>query len=104
MPYRLVWEDAPKDESLPVLKELPEGIEEDAFILRWHSKRRKVHVVINGEFVQYHYCPECGGWIPGDYYEASVNTLDTRHLAGLHGTEYYCRRCGYQVAFEGMMS
>lgn len=104
MPHRMVWYDAPHDENLPVLQELPEGIQEDQFMARWHPNRREARGRINDAYKTYVYCRRCGGWIEGKYYTSRVNTLNSRQLAGRQGTEYYCPRCGEQVDFEGIMS
>ena len=49
-----------------------------------------------------YFCPVCNGWIPCDPYRHEVNTLAP--LAGRKGTEFYCRRCGGEIGFSGVMS
>ena len=51
-----------------------------------------------------YYCGNCKGWImgePNDYY---INNLAPEHLAGRRGHDYYCRRCGENVGFSGIVS
>lgn len=104
MPFRTIWEPNPSDKSLPVLKEeeLPAGVRE--FLPGFSDRHRTKSGVVDDEYKSFHYCPRCGGWIPGDYYTYGVNNLDTRHLAGRSGTSYACRRCGDEVDFNGIMS
>lgn len=101
MPYRQVYEEPPKDMKLAVLKDLPDGVTERK---TWFSNLREADGHIDKKWVFYHFCPKCEGWIEGDANKYPVNTLDSRHLAGRQGDEYYCRRCGYQIAFIGLMS
>jgi hypothetical protein len=93
MPYELYWVPPPTDASLPVLAEPPEGAED------WGFDGPKVIRVGRD---RYHHCHRCAGWIPGDATESRVNTLGP--LSGRCGVEFYCRRCGWEIAFSGMMS
>ncbi len=103
MPYSQHYFPAPKNPSLPVLKELPPGIAEDG--RQWiHNLREASGYVAKGDYHFYTYCDHCGGWIRGHANEYEVNTLAPHQLAGRRGTEYYCQRCGEQLAFSGMMS
>jgi hypothetical protein len=106
MPYREVWYPAPTNESLPVLSELPTGYEED----RWRMGARQAtarfgldgHPHFEAKPRAYHYCHRCGGWVPGEPYTSEVSNLGP--LSGRKGTEYYCRRCGKEIGFVGMVS
>lgn len=101
MPWSQHWEPAPKDMSLPVMENLPEGVAEQR---QWFSSLREADGYINGEWKQYYFCHWCKGWIEGHANEYSVNTLNPGKLAGRQGTEYCCRRCGREIAFNGLMS
>jgi hypothetical protein len=94
MPYIQQWIPAPIDKSIPVLEEMPEGAREFSTGLSY----RICHV----KGIEYHYCPECKGWIEGSPNEFKVDTLAP--LVGRRGIEYYCKRCGYELAFIGIMS
>lgn len=98
MPWQQRWVPAPKNKSLPVLKELPPGQQrvQDS----WLGGAKTGYV--NGE--PYHWCDRCGGWIEGEANEYSVNTLNSSMLCGRRGKEYYCRRCGEEIGFMGMRS
>lgn len=101
MPYRQVWfDEPPKDPTLKTHESLPDGITE-----RHHlGDIREAYGYIGEVYVSYHFCHFCNGWIEGHVRESEVNNLDTRRLAGRQGTEYYCRRCGRQIGFFGLMS
>ena len=104
MPWKQVWEPSPSDLNMPVLTELPEGVNEQSN--HWTSMvgLREANGRIDGEWVTFTHCNYCKGWIKGGAFESQVNTLDSRRLAGRQGTEYYCRRCGHELAFFGMVS
>lgn len=102
MPWRQVYEPAPKNERLPILENLPNGVEEKSFSL---SAIREAWGHPTPEtFASYYHCYRCGGWIEGQPNSYQVNTLNPAMLAGRQGTEYYCRRCGEQIGFDGLMS
>lgn len=96
MPYRQVYEEAPKNPKLPVLEKLPDGVHQSG--LTWGTKEAY------GNHQHFYYCPHCKGWIEGHANEYQVNNLDSAHLAGRQGTEWYCLRCGNEIAFIGIMS
>lgn len=102
MPYRMVYEEPPKDPSLPVITELPEGYKEPE--LRWAGYREARHEARPYGMKVYYHCPHCKGWLEGHPNGYGVNTLDTSRLAGRRGTEYFCKRCGWEVGFSGIMS
>lgn len=102
MPYRNQWFDAPKDMSLTVHKELPEGVEEGRFA--FVRNMREASGMSGDKYLFFYFCKRCGGWIEGHANEYSVNTLNPSQLSGRRGTEYFCCRCGEQIAFNGMMS
>jgi hypothetical protein len=97
MPYHLVWEPAPKDESLTVFKELPDGYEKHSLSIFGFDE---VHKGLNTMYFCYH----CNGWIEDYPNTFSINTLNSSRLAGRCGTEFFCRRCGKEIGFIGMMS
>lgn len=102
MPYSLHYEPAPSDMSLPVLKELPDGVTEESFTLG--VVREASGKPTEEGWPHYHFCPHCNGWIEGYPNEFPVNTFAPQHLAGRKGTEYFCRRCGHEIGFLGLMS
>ena len=102
MPYRRTWFDAPKDMSLKVYKELPEGAVEGNLSFMHNLKEASGYV--NGQYMFFHFCRHCGGWIEGHANSFEVNTLNSRQLSGRRGTEFYCCRCGERLAFSGIMS
>jgi hypothetical protein len=106
MPYHTIWTPNPHDKSLPVLKDedLPAGVYDLGLTGFFGGHTREKHGTIDGEYVRFHYCPHCGGWIPGDYYTYQVNNLNTRALAGRSDECSACRRCGEEVGFTGLMS
>jgi hypothetical protein len=104
MPWRQVWEPSPKDENLPVLTELPIGVYEDHKLWPSSIGLREADGEVDGKYATYTYCHHCNGWVKGTAVTETVNTLDASHLAGRQGTEYYCRRCGTELAFMGKMS
>lgn len=77
MPYQNVWIDPPYDMSLPVHKEAPDDVSSD-------------------------YCEYCGGWVAGGAFRYHENTLDIR--SGRRGVVFYCRRCGKEIDFIGVVS
>jgi hypothetical protein len=93
IPYKMRWVPAPKDEMLNVLQEIPEGLLDSLY---------RQYGIVEDKFVCFHKCKKCGGWIEGEPTEYHIDTL--RPLSGRRGTEYYCRRCGHQIGFIGMMS
>jgi hypothetical protein len=101
MPWITHYEPAPKDMNLPVRKDLPDGVTERKWTL---SHLREAHGIVGDDYLTFHYCDRCEGWIEGHANEYRVNTLDSSHLAGRQGTEYFCRRCGEEIAFSGLMS
>lgn len=99
MPYRMVYEPAPKHLSMPVLKALPDGIHELRFSF---NGIREASGMVDDHIENYHFCPRCGGWIEGSVNEYEVNTMGP--LSGRQGTEYYCRRCGEEIGYIGAVS
>lgn len=93
MPWQESWVPAPSDHALLVVTELPPGLEVHDFGHREAFGRGGV---------QYHFCHQCGGWIEGHAPAYSVDNLGP--LSGRHGTEYFCRRCGAEIGFFGIMS
>lgn len=100
----MVWEDAPKDEGLTVHESLPPLVGELAYTSVLGQPRQAWGATADGAPRVLHFCQHCNGWIEGTATQYSVNTLDSSRLAGRRGTEYYCRRCGREIAFSGMMS
>jgi hypothetical protein len=93
MPWRETWYDAPRDLTLPILPELPAGVEEFIF-----ANPRQAF----GAGKPWTFCPSCKGWVEGRPYTSRVDNLGP--LCGRRGTEYHCPRCGEQIAFVGMVS
>ena len=79
------------DESLPVLPELPPGVEEMPAHVREAWGRT------DGELRHFHFCPRCCGWVDGQPSLTHDDALGPR--PGRRGTAYYCRRCGGEIAF-----
>ncbi len=102
MPWTQHWFDAPKDMSLTVHKELPEGITEGAPFTFAGVKEATGYV--DKGYKTFHFCDRCGGWIEGYANQFEVNNLNSNMLAGRKGTEYFCRRCGTEIGFFGLMS
>lgn len=100
MPYRQVYEPAPKNMKLPVLtdEQLPQGVVPRAVLL---GGVREAYGVVGDDFKTYHYCSHCKGWIEGSANAFPVHNLGM--LSGRSGQEYYCLRCGHEIAFIGMM-
>jgi len=94
MPYEQHWIPAPKDMSLPVRKDIPEGVEQN-----WLGYRS----VTKGGLVRWYHCHYCDGWIEGHPSDYEVNN-NLGSLGGREGTEYYCKRCGEEIAFFGKMA
>ena len=101
MPYRMVYEPAPKNMELLVYPDLPKEYAEQPHWLtipfRWARHTET--------YEEMYFCDhDCKGWIEGNPNKYHVNTLEPEHLAGRRGEEFYCRRCGRQIAFVGLMS
>lgn len=102
MPYKTIWEPSPRNMDLKVWEELPEDVEErDPQFFNPIRVARGYH---EGEYHRFYFCHHCKGWIRGEAYEFSINTLAPHQLAGRQGTEYYCLHCGEQIGFFGVMS
>lgn len=99
MPYRTIWEPAPKDMSLHVLSELPDGYSTGNYSLLSMIGIREAR---KGFTENMYFCDRCNGWIKGYPNEYKVDNLGL--LSGRHGTEYYCLRCGHEMGFMGVMS
>lgn len=101
MPYRQVYEPEPKDPTLEVVTELPDGITEQRSM---SFRLREARGSGDRYFEVYTYCSDCGGWVKSQSNMYTVNNLNSRALAGRSGMEYYCVRCAKQLAFHGIMS
>lgn len=101
MPYRQVYEPAPKDLSLAVFKELPAPFvetDERAYFIKPEFRVARDH-----DLHYMYFCErECKGWIEGRPNRFTENTLAP--LSGRQGEVYYCRRCGEEIAFFGIVS
>lgn len=101
MPFISTWIPAPSDESIPVVqgdeKTPPGGFCSDDIHVGGVPE-----VVSHGPFLRMYHCRFCEGWIDGEPTEFRINTLGV--LSGRRGSEFYCRRCGQELAFFGMMS
>jgi hypothetical protein len=94
MPFRLQYFEAPKNESLPVLSEPPNGTRQSIF---------GPDFIFNEAGQVFYECCFCKGWIEGSPNEYRQNTLSGR-LSGRKGIAYHCIRCGNEIHFEGMLS
>jgi hypothetical protein len=87
------WYDAPADQALPVLKELPAGAQ---------ATETEASLLDGDKVLFWHKCQYCDGWIPGMAFEAQENTLGP--MSGREGIVYYCLRCGNEIGFSGVQS
>lgn len=81
---------------LPVLAELPEGAVERNAAISFGCRKARLGTA------GYFHCPRCGGWIEGHPIERRENTLAP--LSGRKGISTLCSRCGWELAFSGMVS
>lgn len=85
--------------NLPVLSELPAGILD----IDTNGREKQAYGVdAEGQAINFHYCDQCKGWIPGYYHAVAHNSLG--RLSGRRGTSYHCCRCGAQISFIGLMA
>lgn len=88
--------------SIEVLTELPQG----NFRLT-DFRDEKIATETNkdtGEFREFYYCECCGGWIEGLPDFVYVNNINPMALAGRQGNSIKCRRCKYEISFNGFVS
>lgn len=102
MPWQQEWFEAPKDMNLPVLNKLPDGVHEKGYLSI--GGLQEACGLMGEEWHEFYLCPHCKGWIEGIVNAFPVNNLNPTQLAGRQGTEYYCRRCGKEIGFFGLMS
>lgn len=88
--------------SLTVHKELPAGVVEHVPL--FGGLREARGTAADGVYHMFHYCARCGGWIEGNANTYHENTHMPHMLAGRKGETYYCKRCGREIAFVGIMS
>ena len=98
MPFEYVWKPAPKNMSLPVSQELPDGFVENYV---W-SFVKQIRVANNRKYELAYFChsEECHGWISGEPMENEEYTK----LSGRDGTAHYCCRCGHEISFVDRLS
>lgn len=87
------WFETPKDESLPVLAELPPEIK---------SHGVRADGMVGERYLHFHLCKRCGGWVEGQPVSRRVDDLGM--MVGRRGTQHHCRRCGREIGFVGMMA
>jgi hypothetical protein len=90
---------------IPVLDELPpEYTEEPRTLFRDLRRAYRRNLLGMGHDSPYamHYCPKCGGWIPGEPHGHEENTLGI--LSGRRGMVYNCRRCDAELEFHGVVA
>ena len=114
MPYRLQWYDAPSDFSIKVLlrdkDNPPKGYHTTPYLSRGYPEATIDPAVIekaedlDHRVLMYYHCPHCEGWIAGEPNQYHENTLVAGQLGGRSGDVYYCRRCGHEIGFVGMVS
>jgi len=97
VPFEYVWKPAPKNLSLLVSQELPDGFVENYI---W-SFVRKIRVASNSKDELAYFCDSkvCNGWILGEPMENEEYTI----LSGRNGTAHYCSRCGDEISFVDRM-
>jgi hypothetical protein len=98
MPFEYVWKPAPKNMSLAVSQELPDGFVENYV---W-SFVKQFRVANNSKYELAYFChsKECHGWILGGPMENEEYTI----LSGRDRTAYYCWRCGHGISFVDRLS
>lgn len=97
MPFETTWVPAPRDENIPLLKELPEGVFVQCgpgimrayghvdYVLRW-----------------FYWCDRCKGWVEGQPLTSHEDTMGI--LCGRRGIATNCIRCGEELEFDGMIA
>lgn len=100
MPWETVWRPPRVDDTLAVWPgdhhHPPDGYILDGLVIGPLTAHR------SSPYGCVYLCCQCGGWIEGHADEYQVNDLGP--LSGRRGTEFYCRRCGAEVGFFGMMA
>jgi hypothetical protein len=98
MPIEYVGKPAPKNMSLAISQELPDGFVEN-YVWSFVKQLRMANNS-KSELIYFCHSRECNGWILGEPMENEEYTI----LSGRDGTAYYCCRCGYEISFVGRIS
>jgi len=109
MPWKHVFEPNPSDNSLNVLKTLPDGFEETSGWGGFKTASRRMEDLLEQkkqgvplDHRMFYTCQFCKGWIEGRPYEYQENTIGP--LCGRKGYVSSCIRCGNEIGFSGMVS
>lgn len=102
--YNAEYFEFPKNMSLSVHKELPEGFEVRSIFGDWEAWKVSTRDNPGGKLLFLTKCHHCGGWVEGRAHEHRIDNLDGSRLCGRRGKEYYCPRCAKEIHFSGMMS
>jgi len=90
------------DKSIEVLSELPKG---NFRIGTWFTENTATEIDVETmSFRNYYYCECCAGWIEGHADSEYINNINPMALAGRRGYSSKCRRCKYEISFNGMVS
>ncbi len=92
--------NVPRDRSLKVHRSLPDGY------VKSQSNPEDYLLAINAQGESMYYCDEnCNGWIEGMPNGIPEDTMKPlRPLSGRRGESICCRRCGQEIAFNGIIS
>lgn len=92
------------DKELDVYDTIPnDGIEVDSHGFIKNNKDWKVLAEYPERLNnKYYFCKQCTGYIMGEPEQEREDTIGP--LAGRCGTSYRCKRCGYELGFNGYMS
>jgi hypothetical protein len=66
-------------------------------LIEMHDKGEDISSIPN-----YYYCMFCEGWVEGEPYEYTENTIGP--LCGRDGLVSACIRCGREIGFSGRVS
>lgn len=107
MPYRTIWVPPDNVEKIKVILGTKDALPDE--FERWPGNRAirkglKEDPLRNirrpEDFL--HFCPICKGWVEGEPDERREDTIGP--LCGRRGIVASCRRCGWEIDFNGMVS
>jgi len=115
MPWRTVWEPPPGVEKIKVIPGtkdvLPEGFEKwfnhSLIKAKIREKLLSPHGTVDDEdrvkeSDHLHFCPICKGWVEGKPDQHQEDTMGP--MCGRRGNVTSCRRCGWEIDFNGSVS